>query len=77
MLQAAGRRCCVETVEISEFDVGRDIVLRMSQLNVSAHAYHRILIPAWTIADLTGSEEIQSAHLAEAPQHHPKLMIRH
>jgi magnesium chelatase family protein len=38
----------------------------MSQLQLSAFAYHRILKLAHTIADLAGSEDIQSVHLAEA-----------
>ncbi len=45
----------------------------MSQLQLSARAYHRVLKLARTIADMAGSEKIAPQHLAEALQYRPKL----
>jgi magnesium chelatase family protein len=45
----------------------------MSQLQLSARAYHRVLKLARTIADLAGVEEIGPSHLAEALQYRPRL----
>lgn len=46
----------------------------MSQLNLSARAYHRVLKLARTIADLAGCAVITPQHLAEALQYRPRLM---
>ena len=44
----------------------------MSQLQMSARAFHRVLKLARTIADLAGSERITTTHLAEALQYRPR-----
>jgi len=57
--------------EICEIDsVGKDLLKNaMDKLGLSARAYDRILKVARTIADLEGSENIKSEHLAEAIQY--------
>ena len=46
--------------------------LAVERLGLSARAYHRVLRLARTIADLSESRFISSAHVAEALQYRPK-----
>ncbi len=54
-------------------EAGRSLLrAAMQQLQMSARAFHRILKLARTIADLAGSDKIETAHLAEAIQYRPR-----
>ncbi len=47
----------------------------MQQMQMSARAFHRILKLARTIADLVGSDRIETPHLAEAIQYRPRKQM--
>ena len=66
-----------EVRKFCKLDETGDSLVRaaMSQMNLSARAYHRILKLARTIADLAGSDDIQSVRLAEVLQYRPKIMM--
>ncbi len=66
-----------EVRQLCELDEAGQTLIKaaMTQLQLSARAYHRILKLSRTIADLAGDESIQSTHLAEALQYRPKGMM--
>jgi magnesium chelatase family protein len=54
-------------------EAGRGLLkAAMQQLQMTARAYHRILKLSRTIADLAGSDRIETVHLAEAIQYRPR-----
>jgi len=57
-------------------EAGRSLLkAAMQQLSMSARAFHRVLKLARTIADLAGSERIETSHLAEAIQYRPRRQV--
>jgi len=57
-------------------DAGKGLLrAAMQQLHLTARAHHRILKLARTIADLAGSDAIETAHLAEAIQYRPRRQV--
>jgi magnesium chelatase family protein len=66
-----------EVREFCQLDETGSSLMRtaMNQKQLSARAYHRVLKLALTIADHPGEEVILPAHLAEALQYRPKLMM--
>jgi len=54
-------------------EIGRQLLgTAMRQMGLSARAYHRVLKIARTIADLAGSDQIETTHIAEAIQYRPR-----
>ncbi len=57
-------------------DAGKSLLrAAMTQLGMSARAFHRILKLSRTIADLEGVADIQTHHLAEAIQYRPRRQL--
>lgn len=66
-----------EIHEFCELDAAGQSLIKaaMCRLHLSASAYHRILKLARTIADLAGSERLETPHLSEAVQYRPGQVI--
>ena len=64
------RRFCQSVLDEQAHSLLR---LTMTQLALSARAFHRVLKLARTVADMAGSEPIAAQHLAEAVQYRQRV----
>ena len=76
-LQCNGDMGPAEVRQFCAIDDASKNLLRaaMQQMQLSARAYHRILKLSRTIADLAGSDKIETPHLAEAIQYRPRKQL--
>lgn len=62
----------VQQVCVLKPDARQLLDLTVRRMQLSARSYHRVLKLSRTIADLTGSDTIETQHVAEAVQYRPK-----
>jgi magnesium chelatase family protein len=70
MTPAEVRRYCQAALDEQAQSLLR---LAMTQLGLSARAFHRVLKLSRTIADMAGSERILASHVAEAVQYRQRV----
>ena len=54
-------------------EAGELLKVAVERLNLSARAFHRLLKVGRTVADLAGSEVIDTPHMAESIQYRARL----
>lgn len=67
--------CTIVGLEGAIVEVKVDISPSLHSCYLSAHALHRILKLAQTIADLENDDIIKAHHLAESIQYRPRVLV--